>query len=406
MLLTVATREQLAFAAVTLHHPLDYYFNLFLRGKLWICKLIRRWICKIIPQKLRGQTTYSPINPARSLFLISAVEFREFKYIAGEEGEEVMSNVMRQLITERQRIVARDKFSEEDEDVSFHFFDDGSTVNIGIGTEVDPTIRLAHIDDPEPPIPSEPVEPADKVEPQSESEQATQDPEPASLHQDEVNLKSDQVISPTDEIKPNSGLIIAAAEQSDKPEPDSSSIDDLKEQISKSAKLFEDTRSHISSHKITVNQSTHSIHSAESIGFLDIEGESVEAPLLPFDDVEKLEAEYVKPKDNVGRLTIDGKPAAPHQSSTKSREPWAVRVFIVAPIKGLFHALYDNGIMKISKFIGVIFLFLLLSGIATVVYNAHKTGQPPLEIALQLYSDAKEFLRVVYSDISSAIRGN
>lgn len=312
-----------------------------------------------------------------------------------------MINLMRHQTIDRQRNVEQTKDSEKHEDIfPFTFFDnaDGSTVDVGIGTEINPTLRHSPIVDPDPRTLTDPAEPAHENDPQPEPEQ------PTPVDQQDISDPEEQV--PQDEIKPNSGLIIAAAEQSDKPEPDSSSIDDLKEQISKSAKLFEDTRSHISSHKITVNQSTHSIHSAESIGFLDIEGESVEAPLLPFDDVEKLEAEYVKPKDNVGRLTIDGKPAAPHQSSTKSREPWAVRVFIVAPIKGLFHALYDNGIMKISKFIGVIFLFLLLSGIATVVYNAHKTGQPPLEIALQLYSDAKEFVRVVYSDISSAIRGN
>jgi hypothetical protein len=318
-----------------------------------------------------------------------------------------MINIMRHQTIDKLRNVEQTKDSEEHEDnLTFTFFNDpdGSTVDVGIGTEIDPTLRHLPIVDPDPSTPSDPAEPAhEDTAPQPEPDQPTSVDQPSSVLQAPHNPE-EQV--PQDEIKPNFGLIIAAAEQSDNPEPDSSSVDDFKEKISKSAKLFEETRFHMSSRNIIINHSTHSTHSSELMGFLDIEEESVESAPLPIDNLEKLDEEYTKPKDNVGGLIIDGKLAATDKSSSKSSEPWAVRVFIVAPIKRLFHVLYNDGVKGISKFIGLIFLILLLSGIATVFYNAHTTGQPPLEIALQLYSDAKEFVRVVYKDISSAIRGN
>lgn len=320
-----------------------------------------------------------------------------------------MINTMRHQTIDRQANVEQTKGSGEHEDnLPFIFFDDpdGSTVDVGIGTEIDPSLRHSPIVDPDPSTPTDPTEPAHKdATPQSEDGQPIPVDQPSSVLQAPPNPE-EQV--PQDEIKPNFGLIIAAAEQSDNPEPDRSSVasvDDFKEKMSKSAKLFEDTRSHMSSRNITVNQSTHSTHSTEPTGFLDIEEESVEAPLLPFDNLEKLDEEYAKPKDIIGGLVIDGKPAA-NQPNAKSREPWAVRVFIVSPVKWLFNDLFKDGVKGILKFIGLFFLILLLSGIATVLYNAHTTGQQPLEIALQLYSDAKEFVRVVYRDISSAIRGN
>ncbi|MFD1957776.1 hypothetical protein ACFSL6_27275 [Paenibacillus thailandensis] len=313
-----------------------------------------------------------------------------------------MINLTRHQTIDRQRNVEQTKDSEEHEDIfPFTFFDnaDGSTVDVGIGTEINPTLRHSPIVDPDPRTLTDPAEPAHENDPQPEPNQ------PTPIDQQDISDPEEQV--PQDEIKPNFGLIIAAAEQSDNPEPDRSSVDDLKEHISKSAKLFEDTRSHMSSHNITVNQSTHSTHSTESMGFLDIEEESVEAPLLPFDDVEKLEAEYVKPKDNVGRLTIDGKPAAPHQSSTKSREPWAVRVFIVAPIRWLFRSLH-NGVREavgyIGKFVAIVVLILILTIVFNMYFNDSELSAS--EIVMPIYEGVKKVCITLYEDISSAIKGN
>lgn len=317
-----------------------------------------------------------------------------------------MINTLRHQTIDKLRNFEQIKDSEEHGDnLPFTFFDDadGSTVDVGIGTEIDPSLRHSSMIDPDPSTPTNPSEPAhEDAAPQPESNQPTPTDQPSPVLQARPNPE-EQV--PQDEIKSNIGLFIAAADDSSNSEPDRSSVDDFKEKMSKSAKLFEDTRSHMSSHNITVNQFTHSNHSTEPTGFLYIEEESVETIPLPIDDLEKLEADYTNPKDNVGGLIVDGKPAT-NQSTTKSSEPWAVRVFIVAPIKWLFHVLYNDGVKGISKFIGLIFLILLLSGIVTVFYNAHTTGQQPLEIALQLYSDAKKFVRAVYRDISSAIRGN
>src|SRR5690606_21866522 len=150
-------------------------------------------------------------------------------------------------------------------------------------------------------------------------------------------------------IKPNIGLIIAAADDSRILEPDKSSIDDLKEQINKSEKLFEETRTFMSSHNIRVKQFTHSTHSTESTGFIDIEKEPVEDPLLPI-DVEKLDEEYSSSKETIGGLLIHSSPAA-DQTSINSREPWIVSTFIVAPIKWLFRSLY-NGVREAIGYIG------------------------------------------------------
>ncbi|WP_201317557.1 hypothetical protein [Paenibacillus sp. EPM92] len=321
-----------------------------------------------------------------------------------------MINLMRHQSSDRQRNVERNKDSSEHEDnLSFTFFDevDGSTVDVGIGTEIDPILRHSPIVDPEPPTPSDLVEPAHEDDPQPETDQPTPVDLPSSVQ--DISDPEEQV--PQDEIKPSFGLIIAAAEQSDNPEPENSSIDDLKEQISKSAKLFEDTRSHISSRKITVNQSTQSTHSTESAGFLDIEEESVEAPLIPFDDVEKLDEEYVKPKDNVGGLIIEGNQAATDQSGAKSREPWLVSTFIVAPIRWLFRALYYHGVREIIGFIGNLMKFLLISAVLTVgayIVMAHTSdsGLSALEMATQHYEVLKKVGVTLYYDISSAMRGN
>lgn len=317
-----------------------------------------------------------------------------------------MIKTMRYKTIDKLRNVEQTKDSEEHEDnLPFTFFDDadGSTVDVGIGTEIDPSLRHSPIVDPEPSTPTDPAEPAHEDDPQPEPDQPTPADQPSSVLQAPLNPE-EQV--PQDEIKSNFGLIIAAAEQSDNPEPDRSSVDDFKEQIRKSAKLFEDTRSHMSSRNITVNQSTHSTHSTEPTGFLDIVEESVEAAPLPIDVVEKLEAEYAKPKDNVGGLIVDGKPAT-NQSTAKSREPWIISTFIVAPIKWLFRSLY-NGVREaigyIGKFVAIVILILIL----TIVFNMYfiDSELSASEIVMPIYEGVKKFFTTVWEDISSAFRGN
>jgi hypothetical protein len=312
-----------------------------------------------------------------------------------------MINLMRHQSSDRQRNVERNKDSGEHEDnLPFTFFDDGTPVNVGIGTEIDPTLRHSPIVDPEPSIPFDLADPAHEDDSQPEPDQPTPVDQPSSVLQDTFDPE-EQVSQ--DEIKPSFGLIIAAAEQSGNPEPERLSVDDFKEKIIRSAKLFEDTRSHISSHNITVNQST---HSTEPTGFLDIEEESVEAAPLPIDDVEKLEAEYAKPKDNVGGLIVDGKPAT-NQSTTKSREPWIVSTFIVAPIKWLFRSLY-NGVREAvgytGKFVAIVVLILIFTIVFNIYFNDSELSAS--EIVMPIYEGVKKVCITLWEDISSAIRGN
>lgn len=315
---------------------------------------------------------------------------------------------MKQLVTDGQGSVVKNKDNKEYEDtILFDFFDDGTgSVNIG-GIEVD--VSSGHSNsafgNPETTTPPELAEVDDK---RPESVQFNSDDQPVLIQQKGNNSEDVTEFAPTDRITPNLS-IFAAAEESVNSESGNSVVDDLKAQMSKSAKLLEETRSRISNHQIKVD---HVVPKEPShfVGSLDIEDETVEAVPLP-SNLDEVEAEYDKSGEKVGGLVVDGATPAADTNSTTSKEPWLVRTFIVAPIRGLFRALYYHGLRDLFGFFGNLLKFALISGVITVgvyIVMAHysDSGLSAVEMAMQHYAAVKKVVVTLWSDVSSEVRGN
>jgi hypothetical protein len=336
-----------------------------------------------------------------------------------------MIKTMRYKTIDKLRNVEQTKDSEEHEDnLSFTFFDDadGSTVDVGIGTEIDPSLRHSPIVDPDPSTLTDPAEPAQEdATPLSEDGQPIPVDQPSSVLQAPPNPE-EQVLQ--DEIKPNFGLIIAAADDTSSSEPSNSTIDDFKAREAR-VKSLEALRSQVFSRNIKVNEVSPKEPTLIQ-GSLDIVGNE-DAEAVPLNsDLEKLDAEYDKSKEKVAGLIIEGKAPLADQASTQTVTQTSTPVIIqvntptttetsTKPQKPWLIRILYNGVSELLGSILKVILWFSITvivsfGLILLAYFAWAqhtdSGLSTYEVTLKCLGDLKGIGVAVYEFLSFTIRGN
>lgn len=279
-----------------------------------------------------------------------------------------MSSTRRHLQVEEKRNV--DKMTNDLNDKwSFSIFNDGTgTVNLGLGTDVESNLVFSSESDGE----SAPLPPPDLPN------------QPTGTNKPALNIFS---ISTVNE------------------EPTDIDSDDI---VKKSAKMFEDTKEHLRKFKSISDKNDldpdELLKPNPSLEIID--NEEVKDITVPILDVEDEDITPVESEEQAGGLIIINKKNS-SSDKPKKEDHWFANTFIVAPVKGIFRALY-NGVINIFGFFGKMLVWGLVGMVLTVgiyVIMAHysDTGQSALEMAVQHYEALKEILVTFWKDVRSEI---
>jgi hypothetical protein len=325
-----------------------------------------------------------------------------------------MSTSAKHVTKKRETNVANQPL--EGNDISISFFNDGNgdTINIGIGTEISPSVMIessaTHNDDQEQP---EPVAPLESVADDKPVEaDCTDEPDIAidsGILSDEDNTDSETNKEDTNLDIPLSEPMLQIEDGQSNTEPEPSITNNIDSDIiEKSAKLFEETRSSMQSRLFTLTETDSLRQTKLKSGSLTLPDVEADIPII--DDAEKLDEQYrdltTQVKEKIVTVEVDKVTAADRAGKAVN---WFTDTFIVSPVKGLFRALH-NGIVNFIGFIGSLLKFVLISTVATVgiyIIIAHysDSGLSAYEMAMQHYEAIKKIIVTLYNDISSVVRG-
>ncbi|WP_028987437.1 hypothetical protein [Thermicanus aegyptius] len=307
--------------------------------------------------------------------------------------------------------------SLEVDDISISFFNDGNgdTINIGIGTEISPSVVIessaAHNDDQEQPEPVAPLEPVADDEPIEAD--CTDEPDIAidsGIFSDEDNTDSETNKEDTNLDIPLSEPMLQIEDGQSNTEPEPPLTDNIDADIiERSAKLLEETKSWMKNHQVNLPEINFNTHpQSQKSGLLTLPDVEADIPII--DDADKLDEQYrdlaTPVKEKIVTVEVDKVTAADRAGKAVN---WLTDTFIVSPVKGLFRALH-NGIVNFIGFIGSLLKFVLISTVATVgiyIIIAHysDSGLSPYEMAIQHYEAIKKIIVTLYNDIFSEVRG-